>query len=57
MKQMQMGGGMGGADGPDSDDEDEEEEAAGEPMKPKQDPLADLEGEAEAQPATSKPEA
>ena len=48
---------MGGADGPDSDDEDEEEEAAGEPMKPKQDPLADLEGEAEAQPETSKPEA
>ena len=52
---MQMGGHGHdhGHDHGDSDDEDEEEEAAGEPMKPKQDPLADLEGEAEAQPASA----
>lgn len=46
-----MGGGAGG-ELPDSDDEeDDEEEAAGEPMKPKNDGLGDLEGEVEKNPA------
>ena len=43
-----MGGGAGGAgDMPDDSDDEDEEEAAGDPMKPKNDGLGDLDAEAE----------